>query len=189
MEGSFLDAHMLRQQLTTLTHEAFCEKFQILFGSPQTAWRILYPTLDLRHAFFIEREQTLCGMLGYCDHWGSYYHFSPQLLRALLPGPQLSQTLDRLRYLQSDVVPDTLYIEALAVAPDFRRQGIAEKLLTHCRHYASAHGYHYLALDVASDNVPARTLYEKQGFIYQEYRQVPYELFGFKRFDHLICPL
>lgn len=180
---------MLRQQLTTLTNEAFHEKFQILFGSSQTAWQVLYPTLDLTHAFFIQREQTLCALLGYCDQRGSYYHFSPQLLRPWLSKRQLPQTLQRLRYLQSAFVPNTLYIEALAVAPAFRRQGMAEKLLCHCRQYAIKQGYQYLALDVASDNLPARTLYEKFGFVYQKYRQIPCEVFGFPRFDHLICPL
>ena len=96
---------------------------------------------------------------------------------------------DRLRYLQSDFVPDTLYIEALAVLPGFRRQGIAEKLLIHCGQYAAQKGYHYLALDVANDNVPARTLYEKLGFVYQKDRPVPYDVFGFRCFAHLVCPL
>lgn len=180
---------MLHQQLTALTGEAFYEKFQVLFGSESITQQVLYHTLDLRHAFFIQRDETLCGFLGYCDHHGSYYHFSPRQLRMLLPSSQLPQTLERLRYMQSALEPDTLYLEALAVAPAFRRQGIAQELITHAQRYARANGYKYLALDVAGGNLPARTLYEKLGFVYQKCRDVPHELFGFSRFDHMICPL
>lgn len=184
-----MESRRLRQQLTDLTYEAFAEKFQVLFDSPQTTRGVLYRTLDPQHAFYIENAQTLQGFAGYCDHQGSYYHFPPQILRSFLSSGQFEQTLKRLGYFQSTLTPNTFYIEALAVAPSARRQGIAEKLLNYCQHYAREHGYKQLALDVASCNIPAKTLYKKMGFSYHQHRQVPYELFGFQRFDHLICPL
>ena len=53
----------------------------------------------------------------------------------------------------------------VAVHPDYRRQGIAEKL---CRALVEAlkeKGNHCLTLEVRASNEPAKALYEKLGFI------------------------
>lgn len=55
----------------------------------------------------------------------------------------------------------------LAVAPDFRRQGVARQLLAHARAYAQARGVKRLRLFVAADNVEAYTLYASLGFVDQ----------------------
>ena len=180
---------MLRQQLTALTYEAFSQKFQVLFNSPQTTWQVLYHSIDPQQALFIERNQALDGFVGCCSRQGSYYHFPEPMLRSLLPSRLYPQTLKRLRYFQSPLTPDTFYIEALAVSPAVRHQGLAGKLIRQAQHYAQNHGYKQLALDVASNNLPAQKLYQKYGFTYHHHRCVPYELFGFTHFDHLILPL
>lgn len=184
-----MDQRLLRQQLTNLTYDAFSEKFQVLFSSPQSTWQVLYHTIEPQQAFFIERDQSLCGFLGYCSRQGSYYHFPEPTLRSLLPGRLYPQALKRLRYFQSPLTPDTFYIEALAVSPAVRHQDIAGKLIRHTQQYARNHGYRQLALDVASNNLAAQKLYQKHGFTYHHYRSVPFELFGFTHFEHLIFPL
>ena len=58
-----------------------------------------------------------------------------------------------------------LYIVNLNVAKSYRRQGLAQKLITTgCRRYAASHKGSFVILDVAKDNTAAWHLYKKLGF-------------------------
>jgi len=52
----------------------------------------------------------------------------------------------------------------VAVHPDYRRQGIAEKLCMALVEALKGRGNHSLTLEVRASNEPARKLYEKLGF-------------------------
>ena len=52
----------------------------------------------------------------------------------------------------------------IAVAPDYRRQGIAEKLVTELISGLRQKGNHSLMLEVRVSNTSARQLYDKLGF-------------------------
>ena len=52
----------------------------------------------------------------------------------------------------------------IAVAPDYRRQGIGKKLVTELVAQLKAKGNHSLMLEVRSSNEPAKKLYENLGF-------------------------
>ena len=64
--------------------------------------------------------------------------------------------------------PKSLWIHTLAVHPNHRRQNIGTQLIVDAESYAKRHGYKCLYLSVLEDNLPARTLYEKSGFIYPD---------------------
>ena len=53
----------------------------------------------------------------------------------------------------------------VAVHPDFRRRGIAEKLCLALVDALREKGNHCLSLEVRSSNAPAKALYEKLGFV------------------------
>ena len=53
----------------------------------------------------------------------------------------------------------------VAVHPDYRRQGIAEKLCLVLVEALKEKGNHCLTLEVRASNEPAKALYEKLGFI------------------------
>ncbi|MDL2314562.1 ribosomal protein S18-alanine N-acetyltransferase, partial [Desulfovibrio sp. OttesenSCG-928-C14] len=55
-------------------------------------------------------------------------------------------------------------IYSLAVAPEYRRTGIAEALIAEAVNFAQARGLTYLSLEVRADNPAALRLYEKLGF-------------------------
>lgn len=58
-----------------------------------------------------------------------------------------------------------LYIVNLNVSKPYRRQGLAQKLITTaCGFYRESHRGSFVILDVAKDNTAARRLYEKLGF-------------------------
>ena len=67
----------------------------------------------------------------------------------------------------------SLYVDALAVAPDFRRRGVARALLAEAEQAAADAGLAGVALDTGLHNEPARLLYERAGYRQREIRRAP----------------
>jgi len=65
---------------------------------------------------------------------------------------------------------NTSWISAVMVDPDYRRRGIAMRLMTDALGYVRANGKKRAALGVLSTNVPAIDLYSKLGFKAFEHR-------------------
>ena len=61
---------------------------------------------------------------------------------------------------------DELYIDSLAVNPDYRRRGIAKRLILESIAKAQSMGIHKIGLLVDKDNPLAEKLYVAQGFRY-----------------------
>jgi len=71
------------------------------------------------------------------------------------------------------------YISNLAIAPTYRRRGIALDLLRSCEAIAQQWGYHDLYLHVLENNQAARALYTKTGFrVCQSEVNIPTLLLG-----------
>jgi ribosomal protein S18 acetylase RimI-like enzyme len=68
-----------------------------------------------------------------------------------------------------------LYVDALAVAPAWRRQGVARALLAEADRLAEERGLPGVALDTGIENRAARALYEGSGFEQRGLRPVPDE--------------
>ena len=62
------------------------------------------------------------------------------------------------------VLPDGEILN-LAVLPEYRRQGLADKLFEACAEHCRAIGVEMMFLEVRESNTPAISLYEKQGFV------------------------
>ena len=60
---------------------------------------------------------------------------------------------------------ESLYVDALATAPPFRRRGVASALLGAAEEQARRHGLVRVALETEVTNAPARALYERCGFV------------------------
>jgi len=67
--------------------------------------------------------------------------------------------------------PDALRISSLAVAPEFRRLGIATYILAYAESKAEMLDKDFLELSVLKKNLPARTLYRNSGFSQKEERK------------------
>jgi ribosomal protein S18 acetylase RimI-like enzyme len=73
-----------------------------------------------------------------------------------------------------DLPGKVLYVDSLVTATAFRRRGVARGLLALAEERARELGLPRLALDTHLDNVPARALYERQGFVeYARAQPVP----------------
>jgi ribosomal protein S18 acetylase RimI-like enzyme len=69
----------------------------------------------------------------------------------------------------------TLYVDALAVAPRFRRRGVARTLLAHAERQATATGLDGVSLDTGLHNAAARALYLAAGYRQRDLRRAPSE--------------
>ena len=67
-------------------------------------------------------------------------------------------------YVGSQTVLGETDMMNIAVHPEFRRQGIAEALVSALEEALKARGSHCLTLEVRGSNAPARALYDKMGF-------------------------
>ena len=67
-------------------------------------------------------------------------------------------------YITYSIVLDEVQIANVATHPDFRRMGIAQKLLTYLYEEAKAGGMSLITLEVRHSNEPAIKLYQKCGF-------------------------
>lgn len=56
-------------------------------------------------------------------------------------------------------------VDTMCVSPDYRRQGIAKRLLTYVKERAAELGLDSVELKVAAFNEPAQALYAKLGFL------------------------
>lgn len=56
------------------------------------------------------------------------------------------------------------HLEDLLVWPEFQKQGIGEALVKKAKEYAGTKGYTRMSLNVLTNNVSAKSLYEKEDF-------------------------
>ena len=71
---------------------------------------------------------------------------------------------ERAGYAEIRMVAGEGQIYNIAIAPEFRREGIGEALLRHLIDKADADGCKLVTLEVRSGNAPAMELYKKLGF-------------------------
>jgi ribosomal-protein-alanine N-acetyltransferase len=69
-----------------------------------------------------------------------------------------------LGYVAVSTVLDEGSLDTIAVAPAFRRQGVADALVAHAIAQGTEQNLAFLTLEVREGNLPARKLYEKHGF-------------------------
>ena len=73
------------------------------------------------------------------------------------------------------IIVDESHITTVAVHPDFRKNGIASKLIEDMILYCKEHGCIAYTLEVRAGNTPAISLYEKHGFKQDGIRQGYYQ--------------
>ena len=61
-------------------------------------------------------------------------------------------------------VMDECHVTNIAVHSDYRKQGIASKLIKKMFNLCKEHQSAYILLEVRANNIPAKNLYEKFGF-------------------------
>jgi ribosomal protein S18 acetylase RimI-like enzyme len=85
--------------------------------------------------------------------------------------PRLVRHLDAAAGLSPNPAAGSWYVDALAVADDARRQGVASSLLADAEAIARAAGATGVSLDTGLENAAARRLYEASGFEQRDIRR------------------
>jgi ribosomal-protein-alanine N-acetyltransferase len=78
-------------------------------------------------------------------------------------------------YIGAHNIVGEVYITNVAVAPDYRRQGVATQLIERLVEISRAENAEFITLEVRENNTSAQVLYEKQGFGVVGKRKVFYE--------------
>ncbi len=68
-------------------------------------------------------------------------------------------------YISARIIIDEADINNVAVLPDFRKQGMAQKLVGALADYCENKGINRFTLEVNANNTPAKNLYKKMGFV------------------------
>lgn len=71
-----------------------------------------------------------------------------------------------------------VYLSNLAVRADWRRRGVAQRLLATCEKVAADWGFQDICLHVMEDNPQARRLYQKAGYQVKETEETPLTWLG-----------
>lgn len=136
-----LDDFEALKELKILSKEAELQYSETLKPIEETKERYLsYMRRDLtfeHRAIFIAEEKG--GIIGSC----LVKHFKPLLIS---------------KYQKKG------YISNVYVLEDYRRKGIAQKLISRAEEWLKENGVHHLALEIHIDNLPAINLYHKNGF-------------------------
>lgn len=119
-----------------------------------------YYRYGYENAYIYLVGDEIAGVLfGYPGEW-----------EALIDGPLQASMLkfgfSYTKFLQeNETLPGEWYIDTLVIDPDFRRQGIAGKLLSYVEDVAKENDFDRIALNCEMDNGPAHKLYLKSGFV------------------------
>lgn len=155
------EAHFARA--AAIYYAAFGRKYRLLFDEAQAL--VLFPRLfDPTHAIVALDGGQLVGVAGLhyegsgfvCWRWPAYRETF-----GLIGGAHRALWMR----LDSEHPPaGELLLEALAVDPARRGQGIGSRLLAETCAFARARGYRAVRLSVVDTNPRARALYEREGF-------------------------
>ncbi len=117
-----------------------------------------------------EVDSTPAGVIGCYPNWEGAARGRADvrlgLRRAsLLRRPLLLAFVYRMQRAIPESAHEALYVDALATAPEFRRQGVARALLGAAADEARRLGLIRVCLETEVANAPARRLYESAGFL------------------------
>ena len=120
---------------------------------------IQYIPMDESHVSQVAELEKLC----FNDPW-SVNGIAYELTNPLSLWLVAAEADTVVGYVGSQSVMDEADMMNIAVHPDYRRRGIAEKLIHALVSALGEKGSHGLSLEVRASNAPAIALYEKLGF-------------------------
>lgn len=146
--------------------QAFGRKLNRLLGPEARALSMLAAGIRHDHAFAaLDRQGRLIGIAGFRDPDGGLVDQSQTLMQKTYG--RWGATWRRLafRALEQDVDNDRFLIDGIAVDRDARGQGVGTALLAALCDAGRERSYREIRLDVLPENIRARALYEREGFV------------------------
>jgi GNAT superfamily N-acetyltransferase len=162
--------------IAALVVEGFLDKFRPVFGKRMDrSVKIMEKWIRLEHAsggvisLVIEGYSAteLAGSVGIRTAESREDVLARGLWRTLsrnLGYPRAVWATTLLSYPRYSSTSSEAYIERLVISPDFRRQGMARRLLAAAEDIARDAGKNTVGLHVSGNNLPALRLYENEGY-------------------------
>ena len=162
--------------IAALVVEGFLDKFRSVYGRRMDrSVRIMEKWIKLEHAsggvtsLVIEgfAAAELAGSVGIRTSESREDILARGLWRIFtrnLGFPRALWATTLLSYPRYSSTTSEAYIERLVVAPDFRRQGMARRLIAAAEDFARDAGKKTVGLHVSGNNLPALRLYEDEGY-------------------------
>lgn len=166
------EAH--RRQAAEVYYAAFGPKLGLLMGSADHGTSVIEKSLCPALILAAVQQERLVGLAGLVYDGRS---FLVPRRSAFVSEYGLAGGLARwivFRASSGRHATDGLTVEALAVAPTMRSQGIGTLLLQAVFDLAGARGLTTVSLDVVDTNPHARRLYERLGFVATRTRHYPW---------------
>lgn len=158
-----------RRQVARILYHGFgrqMHRLELFTQDEAQVMRLLLDSLHPEHGLYAYRRRKLVGLVGL--HLGRLplrYWSAAALRQEFGPLGALPRLACQWALHQFDHPPnDALKVDALAVAPDARRQGVGTRLLQETLRLAAAQGYGQVTLNVVDTNRAARALYRRMGF-------------------------
>jgi ribosomal protein S18 acetylase RimI-like enzyme len=161
--------------IAALVVEGFLDKFRPVFGRRMDrSVRIMDKWIGLEHAsggvtsLVIEGYAAeLAGSVGVRTAKSREDILARGLWRTFsrnLGFPRAVWATTLLSYPHYSSIFSEAYIERLVISPEFRRQGMARRLLAAAEDFAREAGKRTVGLHVSGNNLPALRLYENEGY-------------------------
>lgn len=155
-----------RARIAGLYWEAFGSKLGRVLGPRPRALRFIAETLDPAHALCARAaDGGLLGVAGFKTAHGALVLGGVAALRSAYGPAGAMWRSGLLSLLQSDVDNDRFLVDGIFVAPEARGHGVGSRLIEALAQQARLRGHREIRLEVVDDNIRARALYERRGFI------------------------
>lgn len=147
-----------------LSYAAFADKFWVGIKTDADFVALLTDAIQPGNCLTATTGDKLAGILTFQTTERSFYDITFRdfhAKRKLFPSLLIYLNC---AFFHTRVDGDEFYVDSLVVAPDFRRHGIASKLLESIETGARIQGKDRISLHVLEKNSAAQRLYEKHGF-------------------------
>lgn len=128
----------------------------------QTSWIPgVYPAVSDALSAMIKNELFIC-----LDDDGT-------VVGSVILNTEVDEAYENLNWSTRDLMKQNLVVHTLITHPKRLKQGIASQMVNFIKAFALKEGMASIQLDTLVDNVPARQLYEKNGFLYVGRHDLP----------------
>lgn len=172
-----------RAQASALYWEAFGPKLGIVLGPQDKGLAFINRVLDPMHAISaIGDDGALLGVAGFKTQKGALVGGTFADLRAVFGFLGATWRGLLVEVLERDTENKRFLMDGIFVSPEARGQGVGTALLNAICVEARKRGYTEVRLDVIDTNPRARALYERQGFVAIDTKNIGplRHIFGFR---------